>query len=78
MRGNPQAVSARLPAVVPSRRWWSLWPAPVRRARVASDRGPRLSPYERIAMIERREAEQRAAWRSGRYVAEAAYLGRRW
>jgi len=78
MRGNPQAVSARLPAVVPSRRWWSLWPAPVRRARVASDRGPRLSPYERIVAIERREAEERAARRSGRYVAEAAYLGRRW
>jgi len=78
MRGNSQAVSARLPAVVPSRRWWSLWPAPVRRARVAPERGPRVSPLERIVAIERREAEQRAAWRSGRYFTEAAYLGRRW
>ncbi|HTP22109.1 MAG TPA: hypothetical protein VMJ65_21050 [Solirubrobacteraceae bacterium] len=78
MRGQSQAVSARLPAVVPSRRWWSLWPAPVRRARVARERAPRLSPYERIAVIEQREAQERAALRSGRYVAEAAYLGRRW
>ena len=78
MRGQSQAVSARLPAIVPSRRWWSLWPAPVRRARVAPERAPRLSPYERIAVSEHREARERAALRSGRYVAEAAYLGRRW
>jgi len=78
MRGNPQAVGARLLTVVPGRRW-SLWSAPAGRSpRIASERGPRLSAHERIAMIERREAQERAAQRSGRYVAEAEYLGRRW
>jgi hypothetical protein len=69
MRGNPQAVSSRLLAVLPGRRWPSR-PAPVSR--------PRLTPEERIEVIERLQAEDRAARRSGRYVAEARYLGRRW
>ncbi len=77
MRGNPQAVSARLLAVVPCRRL-SSWSVPARRPRIALEGRPRLSPIERISMIERREAEDRAARRSGRYVAEASYLGRRW
>ncbi len=69
MRGNPQAVSSRLLAVVPGRRR-SSWSAPARRR-------PRLTAEERIEVIERLEAQERAARRSGRYVAEAAYLGRR-
>ena len=77
MRGNPQAVSARLLAVVPGRRW-SSWSVPAPRPRIAPEGRPHISPIERISMIERREAEERAARRSGRYAAEASYLGRRW
>lgn len=77
MRANPQAVSARLLAVVPSRRL-SSWSVPARSPRIAPEYRTHVSPMERISMIERREAEERAARRSGRYVAEAAYLGRRW
>lgn len=77
MRGNPQAVSARLLSVVPRRRW-SSWSAPARTPRIVPERTLRVSPIERISRIERREAEERAARRSGRYVAEAGYLGRRW
>jgi hypothetical protein len=70
MRGDPQAVSSRLLAVLPGRRWAS-WSASV-------ERKPRVTAEERIATIERLAAEERAARRSGRYVAEAGYLGRRW
>ncbi len=77
MRGNPQAVSARLLAVVPSRRL-SSWSVPARRPRIVAEGRPRISPIERISIIERREAEERAARLSGRYVSEASYLGRRW
>ena len=70
MRGQPQAAGARLLAVLPGRRW-SSWSVPARRR-------PRLTAEERIVIIERLQAEERAARRSGRYVAEAAYLGRRW
>jgi hypothetical protein len=70
MRGESQAGSARLPAVLPGRRW-SLW---ARR----SGRRSRLTREERIETIARLQAEERAARKSGRYVAEAAYLGRRW
>jgi hypothetical protein len=77
MRANPQAVSARLLAVVPSRRL-SSWSAPAQSPRIAPEGRSHVGPMERISMIERREAEERAARRSGRYVAEAAYLGRRW
>jgi hypothetical protein len=70
MRGDPQAVSSRLLAVLPGRRWSSRPPS--------VSRGPRLTPEERIEMIHRLQAEERAARRSGRYVAEARYLGRRW
>ena len=70
MRGDPQAAGARLLAVLPGRRW-SAWSAPI-------ERKPRVTAEERIEIIARLEAEERAARRSGRYVAEAAYLGRRW
>ena len=70
MRGDPQAVSSRLLAYVPGLRWSSRPPR--------ASRGPRLTPEERIEIIERLQAEERAARRSGRYVAEASYLGRRW
>ena len=70
MRGDPQAVSSRLLAVLPGRRWAS-WSASV-------ERKPRVTAEERIETIERLAAEERAARRSGRYVAEAGYLGRRW
>ncbi|HUA03422.1 MAG TPA: hypothetical protein VMB27_05925 [Solirubrobacteraceae bacterium] len=70
MRGEPQVGGARLPAVLPGRRW-SLRLRPV-------GRRPRLTPEERIEVIARMQAEERAARRSGRYVSEAAYLGRRW
>ena len=69
MRGHPQAVGSRLLAVLPSR--WPSRSAPV-------SRGPRVTAEERIEIIERLEREERAARRSGRYVAEASYLGRRW
>lgn len=70
MRGDPQAVGSRLLASVPGLRWSSRPPR--------ASRGPRLTPEERIEIIERLQAEERAARRSGRYVAEASYLGRRW
>jgi hypothetical protein len=70
MRGDPQAVSSRLLAVLPGGRWPSR---PVR-----ASRRPRVTPEERLEIIERLEAQERAALRSGRYVAEAGYLGRRW
>jgi hypothetical protein len=69
MRGDPQAVSARLLAVLPGRRWSSR-PAP-------SERRPRLTPEERIAITARLEAEERAARRYGRDVTGPTYLGRR-
>ncbi len=70
MRGQPQVGGARLPAVLPGRRW-SL------RSRQAGGK-PRVTREERIETIARRQAEERAARRSGRYVSEASYLGRRW
>ncbi len=70
MRGEPQVGGARLPAVLPGLRR-SSWSLPV-------GRRPRVTPQERIEIIARLQAEERAARRSGRYVAEAAYLGRRW
>ena len=70
MRGDPQAVSSRLLAVLPGGRW------PSRPARAS--RRPRVTPEERLEVIERLEAQERAARRSGRDVAEARYLGRRW
>lgn len=70
MRGDPQAAGARLLAVLPGRRW-SSWSESIARKR-------RVTAQKRIETIARLEAEERAARRSGRYVAEAAYLGRRW
>lgn len=70
MRGAPQVGGARLLSVLPGRRK-SSWPRP-------AGRRPRFTPEERIEIIARMEAEERAARRSGRYVSEAAYLGRRW
>jgi hypothetical protein len=70
MRGDPQAVGTRLLTVLPGRRWSS------RPAR--AERRPRMTAAERIVITERLQAEERAARRSGRYVPEAAYLGRRW
>ncbi|MBV8220029.1 MAG: hypothetical protein JO325_16310 [Solirubrobacterales bacterium] len=70
MRGEPQVGGARLPAVLPRRRRIS-WSRP-------TGRKPRVTREERIETIARLEAEERAARRSGQYVAEAAYLGRRW
>jgi len=46
---------------------------------VRADRAkPRITAEERIEIIARLQAEERAARRSGRYVAGATYLGRRW
>ncbi|HUJ34494.1 MAG TPA: hypothetical protein VLW51_04740 [Solirubrobacteraceae bacterium] len=70
MRGQPQAAGARLLAVLPGRRW-SSWSSPI-------EQKPPVTAEERIETIARLQAEERAARRSGRYVAEAAYLGRRW
>ena len=70
MRGEPQVGSARLPAVLPGRRT-SLWSR-------SAGRRPRVTREERLEIIARLQAEERAARRSGQYVAEAAYLGRRW
>ena len=70
MRGDPQAAGARLLAVLPGRRWSSP-AAPIQRK-------PRVTAEERVETIARLQAEERAARRSGRYVAKAAYLGRWW
>jgi len=70
MRGDPQAAGARLLAVLPGRRW-SSWSARI-------ERKPRITAEERIEIIARLQAEERAARRSARYVAGATYLGRRW
>jgi hypothetical protein len=69
MRGDPQAAGARLLAVLPVR--WPSWFTPV-------ERKPRVTAEERIETIARLQAEERAARRSGQYVAKAAYLGRWW
>jgi hypothetical protein len=70
MRGEPQVGGARLPAALPGRRWSSR-PRP-------TGRKPRVTRKERIETIARLQAEERAARRSGQYVAKAAYFGRRW
>jgi hypothetical protein len=70
MRGDPQAAGARLLAVLPGRRWSS--PA------ATIQRKPRATAEQRVETIARLQAEERAARRSGRYVAKAAYLGRWW
>ena len=66
MRGQPQAASARLPAALPGRRW-STWLEQIadrrRRAREA-----------RLETIERLEAEQRRARRSGEYAPDLRRL----
>jgi hypothetical protein len=69
MRGDPQAVGARLLAVLPGRRW-SARSAPV-------NRRPRLTPEERLEIVQRLRAEERAARRSGPHAADAWYQGRR-
>ena len=69
MRGDPQAAGGRLLAVLPVR--WPAWFTPV-------ERKPRVTAEERIETIERLDREARVARRTGQYVAEAAYLGRRW
>jgi hypothetical protein len=69
MRGDPQAAGARLLPMLPVR--WPSWFTPI-------GRKPRVTAEERIETIARLQAEERAARRSGQYVAEAAYLGRRW
>ncbi len=60
MRGNPQAASARLLAVAPTRRW-SAWlvRAQERRSR---------TQVEALEVIERLRAEERRGRRSGEYV----------
>lgn len=70
MRGEPQVGGARLPAVLTGRRRFS-WSRP-------AGRRPRITPEERIEIIARLQAEERAARRAGQYVDGAAYLGRRW
>ena len=66
MRGQSQAASPRLPAALPRRRW-SAWLEQAsekrRRARVA-----------RLETIERLEAEQRRARRSGEYAPDLRRL----
>jgi hypothetical protein len=61
MRGNPQAVSARLLAVAPARRWSAmLVRAQERRSR---------AQLEALEVIERLRAEERRSRRAGEYVA---------
>jgi hypothetical protein len=70
MRGDPQVGTARLFALLPGRRWSSR-SKPI-------DRRPRVTPEERIEIVARLEAEERAARRSGRSASDAWYMGRRW
>lgn len=58
MRGDPRAASARLPVVVPARRW-SAWLEQVKQRR-------RERRQERIEVIVRLAAEERRAERMSR------------
>jgi hypothetical protein len=58
MRGDPQAASARLPAVAPARRW-SAWLEQVKHRR-------RQRRHERIEVIVRLAAEEQRARRTSR------------
>ena len=60
MRGYTQAVSARLLAIAPGRRW-STWLEHTKQTR-AHRRG------EQLELIERLDAEQRRARRAGEYA----------
>ncbi len=66
MRGQSQAASTRLPAILPGRRW-STW------LEQTSERRHRARE-ERLETIERLEAEQRRARRTGEYARDLRRL----
>jgi len=72
MRGDPQALVARLPRAAPSRRWRS-WVADASLRR-------RQMRLQRLEVIERMAREQRHARQRGKYVphSHARYRVRPW
>ena len=70
MRGDPQALVARLPRVAPSRRWRS-WIAEASQRR-------RQKRLQRLVVIERMAREERHARQRGEYVPQAQYRVRPW
>ena len=70
MRGNPQAISGRLPRAGPSRRWFA-WIADV-----VQDR--RRQSAQRHEVIERLAREERRAHARGQYVPKREQRIRPW
>ena len=70
MRGDPRAITARLPDVAPRRRW-SSWIAEATRER-------RRVKAARLEVIERMAREERRARERGLYVPELKYRVRPW
>ena len=70
MRGDPQAIVARLPRVAPRRRW-RPWITEVIQRR-------RQNRTEQLQVMERLAREQRRARQTGRYVPELKYRVRMW
>jgi hypothetical protein len=68
MRGDSQATSARLPAVVPNRRWSA------RLSEVGDSL--RQARGERLELIERLASEKRRARQAGEYAADLGYRPR--
>lgn len=70
MRGDPQAIAARIPRITPSRRWRSWIAESIQRRREAR--------IERLVVIERIAREQRHARQRGQYVPDVQYRVRPW
>lgn len=66
MRGDPQAANARLLAVLPGR-GWSTWVGQIKQSRTRARQA-------RLEVIERLEAEERRARRSGEYAPDLRRL----
>ena len=70
MRGDPQALAARMPRVASSRMWRSWIAAAIERRR--------QSRLERLVVSERLAREQRHARQRGQYVPDVQYRIRPW
>lgn len=70
MRGDPQALAARLPRTARARRWRSWIAAAIERRRQART--------EQLVVIERVARERRHARQRGHYVPDPKYRVRPW
>lgn len=70
MRGDPQAITGRLPSAAPARRW-SSWIAQAIEER-------RRIRTERLEVIERLARQERRARERGQYIPELKYRVRPW